>query len=338
MPTPTIYEVAKAAGVSIATVSYVLNGSRRVAEDTRQRVLDAAQQLGYRANIMARNLRAGETRLFGYSWRPSPPDAFNPILDRFLQAMAEAAARHDYRILAFPTASVEDELTIYEEMILIGQVDGFVLSNTDLADRRVRRLLDDGFPFVVFGRSSPEWDFAWVDVDGGAGMEAATRHLIERGHRRIAFLAWPEASLVGQNRLAGYLQAMADAGLAVEPAWIVRIENTYADAYTATSHLLTLPPARRPSAIIAVSDLMAIGVINAGWAAGLQVGRDLAVIGFDDAPVARFLRPFLTSLRQPIAEVGERLATMLADLCSNRPLAERHVLLKPELIIRESSG
>jgi DNA-binding LacI/PurR family transcriptional regulator len=101
---------------------------------------------------------------------------------------------------------------------------------------------------------------------------------------------------------------------------------------------LTLPPAHRPSAIIAVSDLMAIGVINAGWAAGLQVGRDLAVIGFDDAPVARFLRPSLTSLRQPIAEVGERLATMLADLCSNRPLAERHVLLKPELIIRESSG
>ncbi len=140
------------------------------------------------------------------------------------------------------------------------------------------------------------------------------------------------------QRLSGYLKALAAAGLAADPSWLVRGENTYADAYAAAVRLLTLPPALRPSAIIAGSDLMAIGAINAGWAAGLQVGRDLAVAGFDDAPVARFLHPPLTTLRQPIAEVGERLATMLADLCNGRPLAERHILLKPELVVRESSG
>jgi len=337
MTTPTIREVAKEAGVSIATVSYVLNDSRRVAEDTRLRVLDAAQRLGYRANIMARNLQASETRLFGFTWHPAPSDSFNPILDRFLQAMAEAAARHNYRVLTFPTASIEEELAIYQELIPIGQVDGFILSDTNLKDQRVRALLDVGFPFVAFGRSDGEWDFPWVDVDGTTGVEMATRHLIERGHRRIACLAWPEESLTGQYRLAGYVRAMAEAALPVEPAWISRTGNFHSDAYAATLRLLSLPPDIRPSAIIAMSDLMAMGVINAGWKAGLEVGRDFAVVGFDDVPIAPFLHPALTSLRQPIAEVGERLAVMLATLCSGQPLAERHILLKPEIVIRASS-
>ena len=129
---------------------------------------------------MARNLQASETRLFGYTWHPAPADSFNPILDRFLQAMAEAAARHNYRVLTFPTASEEEELAVYQEMMLIGQVDGFILSNTNLGDERVRTLLEVGFPFVAFGRSGAEWDFPWVDVDGAAGVEMGTRHLIAR--------------------------------------------------------------------------------------------------------------------------------------------------------------
>ncbi len=168
MPTTTIRDVAKEAGVSIATVSYVLNGSKHVADDTRRRVLETVERLGYRANIMARNLQASETRLLGYTWRPSPAGTFNPILDRFLQAIAEAAAQHGYRILTFPTNSIEEELDTYRELTRIGQVDGFVLSNTNLHDQRVRSLLDANFPFVAFGRSNPEWDFPWVDVDGAA--------------------------------------------------------------------------------------------------------------------------------------------------------------------------
>lgn len=338
MPAPTIREVAREAGVSIATVSYVLNNSRPVTPETRERVLSAARRLGYRPNIIARNLQASETRLFGYTWRPTPPDSFNPILDRFLQSMAEAAAAHGYRVLTFPTTTLEEELAAYQELILIGQVDGFILSNTNLNDQRVRALLDMKFPFVAFGRSNPEWDFPWVDVDGAVGTELATAHLIERGHRRIACLAWPEQSLTGQYRLEGYRRSMAEAGLEVRPEWVRRVENFYNDAYQATWQLLSLPREIRPTAIVALTDLMAIGAINAGWDAGYQVGRDLAVVGFDDAPVARFFRPPFSSLRQPIAEVGERLATMLADLVCGRPIAEPHLLLKPELIVRESSS
>ncbi len=337
MSNVTIRDVAREAGVSIATVSYVQNNSRPVSEETRQRVLQAAKRLGYRANITARNLQASETRLFGYSWRPSPPDYSNPILDRFLQAMAEAAAVHGYHVLTFPFPTVEDEVAAYAEMILTGQVDGFVLSNTNLNDQRVRSLLDSGFPFVAFGRSNPDWDFPWVDVDGKTGVRMATQHLIAQGHQRIACLAWPETSLSGQYRLSGYMEAMEAANLPVDPAWIERVKNSHNDAYAASWRLLNQPADRRPSAIVAFTDLMALGVINAAWDAGLKPGRNLAVTGFDDAPIARFLRPPLTSLRQPIAEVGERLITMLVDIVQGRPLAEPHVLLQPELVVRASS-
>lgn len=338
MSVPTIHDVAREAGVSIATVSYVLNGTRRVAEETHQRVFGAAQRLGYRANIMARNLQARETRLIGYTWRPSLADSFSPILDRFLQSMAEAAARHGYRVLTFPTTSLEHELATYEEMMRIGQVDGFVLSNTNRDDPRVRVLLDAGFPFVAFGRANSDWDYPWVDVDGAAGMEMATAHLVAQGHRRIACLAWPEQSLTGQYRLAGYLSGIAAAGLTPEPGWTLHGESSYNDAYSLTQRLLSLPPRIRPTAVVAMTDLMAIAALNAGWDAGYQMGRDLAVVGFDDAPIAPIVRPGLSSVRQPIAEVGERLATMLADLLAGRAIAESHILLQPELIIRESSA
>ena len=337
MANVTIHDVAREAGVSIATVSYVLNNRRRVGEEARQRVLQAVQSLGYRPNITARNLQAGETRLLGYSWRPTPPDQFNPILDRFLHAVAEAAAIHGYRVLTFPTPSLEAELATYEEMILIGQVDGFVLSNTNRNDVRVRNLLDTGFPFVSFGRANPEWDFPWVDVDGAKGVRQATVHLIQQGHRRIACLAWPEDSLTGHYRLQGYLAAMDQAGLCVEAGWIVIAENTHADAYAKTLGLLALPPPQRPTAIVAMSDLMAMGVINAGWDAGLEVGRDLAVVGFDDAPIARFLRPSLTSISQPLDQVGEHLVNMLMTLIKGRRLARRQILLAPHLVVRDST-
>ncbi len=333
----TIKDIAAELGISVSAVSKALNDYPDVAPETKRQVKETAQRLGYRANFTARNLRASETRLFGYSWQPNPPDRFDPILDRFLQAMAEAAARHGYHLLTFPNSTIEAELHTYAEMMRTGHVDGFVLSNTNLDDRRVRSLLDNDFPFVAFGRANTDWDFPWVDIDGSTGIRMATRHLIAQGHRRIACLAWPEASLTGQFRLQGYLEAMEEAGLPVEPEWIERQENAHADAYIAAQRLLALPAAHRPSAIIALTDLMAMGVLNAAWDAGLEPGRDLAVIGFDDAPVARFLRPPLTSLRQPIAEVGERLVTMLVEIVNGLPLAKPHVLLQPQLIIRASS-
>jgi DNA-binding LacI/PurR family transcriptional regulator len=335
---PTIKDVAREAGVSTATVSYVLNDSGAVSEATRRRVLQAVERLGYRASVLAKGLRARESRMFGYSWRPLPPDQLNPILEKFLHSMAEAAARHDYHVLTFPCADPDCELDVYREMMETDRVDGFVLSDTNLDDRRIRYLLDANFPFAAFGRANVGWNFAWVDVDGAAGVEQATRHLLELGHQRISCLAWPEDSLTGRYRLEGYQRAMAGAGLALEPGRIIRTENSYPHAYQATQSWLTMPQERRPTAIVAVTDLMAMGVMNAIADAGLQVGADIAVVGFDDIPVTGYLRPSLTSVRQPIAEVGERVVTMLIDLVRGERLSPAQVLLKPRLIVRDSTA
>lgn len=334
----TIRDVARRAGVSTATVSYVLNDSRPVGAETRVRVLRAVKELGYRPSVIARGLQARESRMIGYSWRPMPPDQFNPVLEKFIHSMAEAAARHDYHVLTFPHPQPYDELEVYREMVKSGRVDGFILPNTNLDDPRIRYLLEVNFPFVAFGRANADWDFPWVDVDGTDGVRQAMVHLLELGHRCIACLAWPENSLTGQYRLQGYLTAMADADLPVDPAWIMRIEYNYYSAYQATQTLLALPSDRRPTAVVALSDLMAIGVMNAAAAAGLEVGPDLAVVGFDDAPITGYLRPSLTSLRQPINQIGEMAVTMLIALVRGEELDPAQVLLKPQLIVRDSTA
>jgi DNA-binding LacI/PurR family transcriptional regulator len=338
VPTVTIRDVARRAGVSTATVSYVLNDSRPVGKETRRRVLQAVKELGYRPSVIARGLKAGESRIIGYSWRPAPADQFNPILEKFIHSVAEATARHGYHVLTFPYPEPYDDVAVYREMVGSGRVDGFILPNTYLDDRRIRYLQQVGFPFVAFGRSNPDWDFPWVDVDGADGVGQAMAHLLELGHRRIACVAWKESDVVGQYRLAGYQNGMVDAGLSVDPDWVVRTDNDYSPAYRATQAWLRMPPDRRPTAVMALSDLLAIGVMNAVADAGMVVGRDLAVVGFDDSPVTGYLRPPLTSLRQPITEVSERIVRMLVDLVRGGMPAPAQVLLKPRLIVRDSTA
>ncbi len=333
-----IKDVARRAGVSIATVSYVLNNRESISQATRERVVRAAAELGYRPSVIAQGLQAGQSRMLGYAWTPALPDQYNPILDRFLHSMAEAATRHGYHVLAFPTPTVTGEIEVYRQLVRTNRVDGLVLSATNLDDPRIRYLMDEGFPFVTFGRSNPEWDFCWIDVDGTTGLRRAVQHLLALGHRRIACLAWPATSLTGQHRLAGYMQAMAEAGLPMDPSWMVRVvENDYAGSYSAARQLLAAPDERRPTAIVCVSDLIAIGVLNAATDAGLVVGRDLAVAGFDDAPIAPYARPPLTSIRQPLAQVAEQAVRMLLALVRGEPLEERHALLEPQLIVRAST-
>lgn len=334
---PTIRDVARLAKVSSATVSNVINDTAPISEETRRRVLTAIDALGYHPSVLARGLQAGRSRMLGYSWVPMPPGDFNPVLDRFLQSMAEAAARCDYHILTFPAPGLRQEVDVYRQMMYSGRVDGFILSSTNVNDARIRYLLDEEFPFVAFGRANPEWDFPYVDVDGAEGVRLAVRHLAALGHRRISCLAWPEESLTGKYRLQGYHEGLAEAGLPTDPRWLCRLENDHAQAYACARDHLALAPRKRPTAVVCLSDLMAVGVLNAAADAGIRVGYDLAVVGFDDAPMARYVRPPLTSLRQPVATIGERVVQMLLAVVEKEPLAQRQVLLSPELIIREST-
>ena len=333
----SIKDVAVRAGVSYQTVSKVLNGELRVSAATEARIADSVKELGYHPNHSARTLRTQRSQMIGYSWSSSETEQLNHIVHMFLTGVvseAEAAGQH---VLPFPYRDGDDQVAGYRELIDAGRVDGFVLSSVMYDDPRITFLLERGFPFVAFGRSGPHDEFPYVDVDGAAGMRLATEHLIVHGHRRIGVLAWGPATRVGDDRLSGYVQALQAAGLPTDPNLVARRESDFESGYAATECWLSLPPDQRPTAVVAMSDLTAIGAMHAAQAAGLTVGRDFAVAGFDDVPLAQYLQPPLTSVRQPIRQAGHLCVDLLVAILSGLPVAERHILLQPELVIRAST-
>jgi DNA-binding LacI/PurR family transcriptional regulator len=336
----TLKEVATSAGVSYQTVSKVINHQVQVSRDTEERIWQVVQELGYRPNYTGRSLRSQRSLTLGYSWPPAPPDQANPILDQFLQSMFMAAEERGYYLLCFPYhANRERQLATYSELIDTGRVDGFILSSVEYNDPRVLFLNERNFPFVAFGRSNPELDFPWIDVDGAAGIQMAVSHLLRAGYTRIAALAWPETSRVGNNRMEGYFNALQSAGITPNPRWIQRGEGRYIFGYQATQDLLDLPKAERPNALITLNDPMAIGAMQAVRERGLIVGVDFAIAGFDDAPMVQYLDPPLTSVRQPIWEVGQQIIPMLLQfLESGKPPTPSEVLVIPRLVVRASSG
>jgi DNA-binding LacI/PurR family transcriptional regulator len=321
--------------VSYQTVSKVLNGQIHVLPETADRVWKAARQLGYRPNHNARNLRSQRSRMIGYSWEPERPNHANHILDSFLTSMVEEAEAAGYHLLPFPFRQGDNLIDGYRALIDSGRVDGFVISSVNYHDPRAEYLLERQFPFVAFGHSNPELDFPYVDVDGAAGLRLATGHLIARGHRRIAALGWPESSRVGNDRFEGYRAALSEAGLPIDPALVSREEGTFANARAATERWLAMG-AGCPTGIVAFTDTMAIGAVQAGQARGLAIGDELAVVGFDDSPMAEYLSPPLTTVRQPIRQVGRTCIEMLIARLKGETLPEKKVLVTPELVVRAS--
>ncbi len=335
----TLKHVASQAGVSYQTVSKVINGQAQVSQETEARIWQVVKDLGYRPNYTARSLRSRRSYTIGYSWVPNPLKKYNPVLIRLLESMLQAAFKYEYYLLSFPSESdLSQQVSLYKEMINTGRVDGFVLSSVEYDDPRVLFLLEHDFPFVAFGRSNPDLQFPYVDVDGGLGVKIATEHLLEQGHRRIATIAWPEYSRVGNNRIEGYFAAMQAAGLSVDPDWVARAEGTFEFGYYVAKRLLALPADRCPTGFVCLSDNAAIGVVRAVQDMGLRVGADIAVTGFDDTPMIEYLDPPLTSVRQPIWEVGQRvielLMTSMKEPGSMQAVGE---LVPPDLIVRSSS-
>ncbi|MCE7985074.1 MAG: LacI family transcriptional regulator [Caldilinea sp. CFX5] len=333
----TLKDVAAQVGVSYQTVSKVLNGQATVTPETATAIREAVNALGYRTNVTARNLRKQASHLIGYSWEPTTPDRVSAILDQFLGSTVEAAEAAGYHVLLFPSHKSNDQSAVYHDLIRTGRVDGFIITSTNYDDPRIRLLRQLDFPFVAFGRANPDWRFPYVDVDGRAGLRAATEHLLEQGHRRIALLAWPEGSRTGTSRVNGYLDALRNAGITVDPAWLRRGEGEVPVGYAQTAALLQLPEAIRPTAIAAVDDHLAIGAMQAVQAAGLKVGADVAVTGFDDTPGVQHLSPPLTSVRQPVREVGREIVNLLTQLIQGETPAYTQLHLPPRLIVRQSS-
>lgn len=334
----TLKDVAAKAGVSYQTVSKVLNGQMQVAEETEARIWQTITDLDYRPNVSARNLRTQASNLLGHALPGDAAQAYHPILVQFMISVANAAEQQGYHLLSFVTGNNDFyDHQAYDQLYARNQVAGFILSNTTQNDPRIPYLLERVIPFCSFGRANDAWDFCWVDVDGQHGIELAASHLLGLGHQRIGFITWPEGSQTGWYREQGYLLTLQAAGVAVDPQWITRGNNSAQVGARAMSQLLALPAAARPTAVICVSDLMAIGAMNAIAAAGLNVGQDIAVTGFDDIPMVEYLHTPLTSVRQPIQEIGHYVVDLVIRQIRGLPIEQKGVLFKPELVIRASS-
>lgn len=326
-----IKQVAKVAGVSVTTVSLVLNNKGNISAETRAHVLNIVEQLGYTRSVHARNLRDNQARIIGYTW-DRKRSGFNPVLDNFLYEMVRLSEEQGRHLLLF-TTDADNVTESYRALIRSKRVDGFLLSHTERNDERVAYLHSAGVPFVAFGRSlSPLDDHThWADVDGRQGFMQVIDHLVAQGHRRIAMIAWPIGSASGDSRYAGYIDGLHAHGIAYDDSQVIRVENDTNHGYAAAQALLSRP--NPPTAIACVSDALAFGAQRYLTEQGYRA----AVTGFDDTPVASFVAPALTSVRQPLERIAKIISEMLSAQIEGRRVEQKQHLIAPELVIRQSS-
>lgn len=330
-------DIAREVGVSVTTVSRALNGYSDVSAETRDRIHHAARRLSYSPNLAARRLKKQRTDTLGFIMPTVGPRFSDPFFSAFIAGVGnEAAAQHYDLLVSTHAPDSDEEMRAYTRAAAGGWVDGVIVVRTRENDSRIRYLVERGFPFVAFGRTSNGFDYPYIDEDGIAGMSLLTQHFIDLGHRRIGFIAALPGLMFGRYRQTGFEETMARNGLAPQPAQIVAGDMTRYGGQAAMETLLDTVPDL--TAVIACNDLMAMGAMALLQARGYTVGQDIAVGGFDDIPMASMAATPLTTLRQPIYHIGRKTCAMLIDLLADGPDPVPHILLKPELIVRASSG
>lgn len=330
----TIKQVAAQAGVSTATVSYVLNGTGTVTEATRQRVMAAVAELGYQPSHAARSLR-GRSYTLGLSLAPVPGRLADPAVAEVLASLADAAATRGYYLL-LAAGEPSDQADVCVRMARTGRVEGVVLLDLQIEDERAQALCEANIPHVCAGPVGGSCQSPSVSVDGHGAARMAVEHLLQLGHRRIGLIQLPSEMADSEPRYNGYVEALEAAGAEAEPVLVVEAGRREEDGYQAMNELLGLPEA--PTAVLACSDELAFGAMHALYDAGRDVGNDVSLIGFDNVPLAAHTHPPLTTLRQPRRALGEHLATLLIDGIEGRLRDNRTMLLQARLIVRRSTG
>ena len=331
---PTLADVAERAGVSRQTVSNAVNNPDLLRADTLERVQEAIDELGYSPNRAARNLRTRASHLIGMRIQPVQEGTANATMDRFVHSLVETSREAGYHVLLFAGVH-EDSLAGYDDLLRSTAVDAFVITDTYLGNPQAAWLGARRAPFVAFGRpwDNPDASHPWVDVDGAAGADLATSHLIDRGHQRIAWIGWRKDSFIGEDRRAGWSRALRSRGLSTT-GLASRVEDTVASGREASAVLLD---EARPTGFVCASDTLAMGVLRTLAERGLAPGRDVAVVGFDDSQVAQLVPPGLTSVRQPLEEVAVEIVKALEGLLGHPPHVGPGVLLTPTLAVRGTS-
>ncbi|MGW8227235.1 MAG: LacI family DNA-binding transcriptional regulator [Anaerolineales bacterium] len=334
-PNLTLEEIARLSGVSRSTVSRVINEQPNVSEDVRKRVLAVIEETGYQPNLAAQTLVSKRSWMIGLVL-PRTVSAFftDPYFPRLTQGIAQACNQYDYTLGLFLVGTKEDEEKIFPRVSRKGMLDGVLIQSGQIGDRLIDSMTDLNLPVVVLGSPLHSAEVSFIDVDNASGAYNAVSHLIRLGYQHIGTITGLTDSAAGADRLKGYKKALIERGRNIEQAYIVEGDFTEAGGYYAMQQLL---PAK-PDAVFAASDLMANGAMRAAREAGLSIPKDIALVGFDDVPIATYADPQLTTIRQPIARLGFNAVEILIDLIENGIRPNRRIIMDTELIIRDSCG
>ncbi|MBL8131848.1 MAG: LacI family DNA-binding transcriptional regulator [Anaerolineae bacterium] len=329
----TILDVARESGVSYSTVSRALNGFDFVKGATRDKVLAAAEKLGYVANVQARSLAGGKTRIIGLL----VPGLDNGYIGEIVRGVDEEIAKANYDLMLYTTRRRVGREAMYIDAISNGPSDGIILIVPLLEREYLTALREHHFPYVLVDQIDPQMHSPMVDATNWQGAYDATKYLIDLGHRRIGFITGLRAIQSALDRLDGYKAALADHGVRFDETLIAEGDFFTPGGYAAAQKLLKHKP--RPTAVFASNDLMALGAMQAIRDQGLEIPEDISVLGFDDIPQASMVHPQLTTVRQPLEQMGRVAVSLLIEQIErpdNLERAARRVTLATRLIERES--
>ncbi len=329
----TMKDVAARAGVSIKTVSRVVNNQGEVSDETRQRVQRAIEELGYKPNIVARSLITGKTNTIALL----VAEIETPFLLRVQRGIEPLAREHNYNVILFSVSDTADEVKGLEVMRQ-QRVDGVILNSISLQQDN-SHILDfcrTGIPLVAVNRYGLDDSVCQIIWDDETASTEAVLHLVRLGHRRIAHIGGPMDRHSSHCRLRGYKRGLEQAGLPCQNRYIIHGDYLYPSGYNATLSLLEIDPP--PTAIFVANDVMAVACLAAVQRSGRRVPDDVAIIGVGDEIFSRYTTPTLTTISLPTAEAGRRAAEMLLAQINDEPLSETRVVLPASLTVRESCG
>ncbi|CAM4525333.1 LacI family DNA-binding transcriptional regulator [Paenibacillus xylanexedens] len=328
----TIYDIAREAGVSIATVSQVINGKGKISEKRRAEIMEIMERLHYQPSAIAAALTGKQTYTLGLL----VPDISNPYFAELARAVEDRSRQLGYSVVICSTDNKDERVERYLNLLQQKRVDGMMIGTGIDNAEILSPLLQQSIPIALIARHMPSLSVHTVTIDDILGGALAAEHLLELGHTRLAVLSEPSKVSSSQERVRGFRETLIKAGYTLEPN---QIRESAADLSSAKKEaLLLLGEKDHPTGLFCCNDIQAIGALQAAKELGLRVPEDVSIIGFDNTILASVTSPPLTTVAQPIEELGHRAVDLLIEELKDEQKEPQKIVLKPELVIRESAG
>ncbi|MDK9430475.1 substrate-binding domain-containing protein [Gallibacterium anatis] len=325
----TMKDIARIAKVSTSTVSHVINNTRYVSDEIREKIMKVVNELNYTPSAVARSLKVKETKTLGMLVTATS----NPFFAEVVSGVEQYCNQHHYNLIISSIDGNEQRLQQNIQTLIQKQVDGLLLMYSDTRHAMVEQL-NLNLPIVVMDWWPTELNADKIYENSEFGAYLATKTLIEQGHKNIAIITGKLNKSLAHNRLVGYQKALQDAHLPINPDWIIESHFDFEGGVEGMKKLLQITP--RPTAVFACSDTIAVGVYQVAWQQGLRIPQDISVIGYDNIMLAQYLTPPLTTIHQPKAELGKLAVETLLERIKSPDLEYKTTMLQPQLIWRAS--